>query len=365
MTVLDQSVVEGADAIADLLAGGLADLLGPEMAARWRIRREHYRPRVLLSADEDGITVAALLSSRPATAALKIVDLWWREAEPARSADGVAGMLDRVVAAARRQQAVVVKWELHDGADLPAAARSRGFVPMQPNGQRGCGDAVRGFALWLVPIGHDEPRYYAQSTEFTCGAVAALLATELAGQPGFTGDHGDRRLEIDFWRRASNFPACEPVGLAVAVRGHLADERRVEVALHPDTPVLLDEFEGFDREFRAELQDDSRQHAADLRIAVRGDRVDVGEIARRTAGADIALLLITQAPMHGHDEPHWIVAHASDGRSLVIVQDPWIDGPGGETWVDGHDLPIRLADLDRMLLWGSESHRGVVFLARR
>ncbi|WP_161976293.1 peptidase C39 family protein [Mycolicibacterium sp. CH28] len=359
MTVLDHSVVEGAEAIAALLGGGLADLLGPEAAAHWGIRREQYCPRVLLSADPDGITAAALLTNRPATAAVKIVGLWCREAGFADA------MLERVVALANQEDAVVVKWELRRDAELPASASALGFVPMQPKGQQACDEPVSGFALWLVPVRHAEPMYYAQTTEFTCGAVAALLAAELSGLPGFAGDRGDRRREIDFWRTASNFPACEPVGLAVAMRRYLADNRQIEVALHPDTPALLDDFEGFDREFRIELQDDSRQQAADLLMPVRCDRVDVTEIAQRIMDDDIALLLITQTPMHGHDEPHWITAHASDGRSFVIVQDPWIDKPGGETWLDGHDLPIRLSDLDRMCRWGSAEQRGVVFLARR
>lgn len=357
MTVLDQSTVEGADAITEVLANGLADLLGPQTAARWGISREPYCPRVLLSTDGRGIAAAALLTNRPATAAVKIVDLWSRDETV------VAGMLDRVVALARQQDAVVVKWELHGDAELPAAAVAHGFVPMRPAGQP-ADVQVRGFARWLTTIDHHEPRYYAQSTDFTCGAVAALIAAELVGRPGFVGDGGDRRLEIDFWRSASNFPACEPVGLAVAVRKYLADGRQVEVALHPDIPALLEEFEGFEREFRVELQDDSRQQATNLGIPIRDERVDIAEIARRIVADDIALLLINQLPMHGQDEPHWITAHASDGQSLVIVADPWIDQPGGETWVDGHDLPIRCAELDRMVRWGAENQRGVIFLAR-
>ncbi|MGY4710438.1 peptidase C39 family protein [Mycolicibacterium sp. CBM1] len=359
MTLSDQSIVEGADAIAALLTPGLADLLRPDIAARWRVRREQYCPRVLLSTDGDGLTAAALLTNRPGTAAVKIVDLW------AREDTFVAGMLDRIIALARRDEAVVVKWELHGAAEPPAAAAERGFVEMMPTAPSERDAQVRGFALWLQPIGHPEHRYYAQSTEFTCGAVAALLAAEMVGRRGFAGDNDDRRREIDFWRSASNYPACEPVGLAVAIRRYLADGRRVEVALHPDTPMFLEDFAGFEREFRTELQDYSRQQADGLNIPLRRERVDVAEIARRTMTDDIALLLITQVTMHGEEEPHWVTAHASDGRSVVIVADPWIDRPAGETWVDAHDLPIRCAALDRMLLWGSQRQRGVVFLARR
>lgn len=357
MKVLDRSVVEGTDAIDDLLRGGLADLIGPDMAARWKIRRGHYRPRVLVHSDDDGVAAAALVSGRPATAALKIVDLWYRDGRH------VDAMLGAVIAMGRRQGAAVIKWEIDGPAELPEAAAMRGFAPMQPMGRLDESHRVRGYALWLSEIAHTEPRYYAQSTEFTCGAVAALLAAELAGHPGFTGDHGDRRLEIDFWRAASNYPACEPIGLAVALGRRLDRHRQVEVALDPDTPVLLEDFEGFEREFRAELQADSRQLAADLEIPVRPGRIPMTEVAERVRDGETALLLINQRSMHGQDEPHWVAAHASDGTTVVLVQDPWIDRPGGETWVDGHDLPIPIEELERMCLWGAAEHRGVVFLA--
>lgn len=356
MAVLEQSVTEGADAIAELLTAELAELLDADMTARWRIRREQYLPRVLLLRHDNRIVAAALVSSRPATAALKIVDLWYCEA-PA-----LTPMLDAVIAMARQARAAVVKWEIRHDAGLPEAARPRGFVEMQPRAHPDPG--VDGYALWLTPLPHTEPRYYAQSTEFTCGAVAGLLAAELVGRPGFSGDLRDRRLELDFWRTASNFPACEPIGLAVAVQRHLGVDRHVEVALDTENPLLIDEFRGFDREFRIELQNDSRQHAADLGVTVRGDRVEIAEVAERISVGEIALLLITQTPMHGQNEPHWITAHASDGQTLVVVQDPWLDRPGGETWVDAHDLPIRLAELDRMCRWGRDEHRGVVFVAR-
>ncbi|CAN5705401.1 hypothetical protein BH09ACT8_BH09ACT8_44050 [soil metagenome] len=360
MTLLLSPVVEGAEAISDLLDTGLASLLGPEMAPRWQIRREPYRPRIV-AVSRDGATVAAaLISGRPATAAVKIVDLWSID-------DGEADalLLDTLVTLALAEAAVVLKWETRAGADLPLFAVERGFLAMRWSSQREDSEPVGGYALWLDPIPHHEPRYRAQTTDFTCGAIAALIAAELAGQPGFVGDSTDRRLEIDFWRRASNYPACEPIGLAVALRRHVGAARGVEVALDSASPILLEDFTGFEREFRIELQNDSMREAAELEIPIRKDRIAVSEIATRVAADEVALLLITQTPMHADNEAHWIIAHASDGHSVVLVQDPWVDRPAGETWVDSHDLPIRLGDLDRMCSWGGEDSRGVVFLTRQ
>jgi hypothetical protein len=358
MSQLQQSIAVGADAIGELLADGLAEILGPETVSLWEVRREPYQPRVITLSHNDITVAAALVSGRPATAACKIVDLW--------CGDDVAGaaLLDAIVELARTQAAVVVKWELREGAELPPFAPARGFVPMRPPTSARGTEPIRGYAMWLDPVPHAEARYYAQTTDFTCGAVAALLAAELANRPGFTDDHTDRRLEMDFWRGASNFPACEPIGLAVALKRHVGADRVVEVTHNSDNPVLVEDFVGFEREFRLELQSDSLRHAAELQIPFREDRIEVAEIAARIAGGEVALLLITQTPMHGQHEPHWITAHASDGHSVVIVQDPWIDIPGGETWVDAHDLPVRLADLGAMCSWGEDRYRGVVFLTR-
>ena len=359
MTLLVDPVVEGVEAISDLLDAGLAPLLGPELVSRWQIRREPYRPRVV-TVSRDGATVAAaLISGRPATAALKIVDFWSTD-----DAAADAMLLDTLVQFAQDQDVVVLKWETRTGAALPPLAVERGFVPMRSHRQMEDSELVHGHALWFEAIPHVEPRYRWQTTDFTCGAIAGLIAAELAGQPGFGGDVTDRRLEIDFWRQASNYPACEPIGLAVALRRHVGSDRGVEVTLDAATPILLEGFAGFEREFRVELQNDSMHQAADLEIPVRRERVEVAEIATRIAADEVALLLIDQTPMHADNEAHWITAHASDGHSVVLVQDPWIDRPAGETWVDAHDLAIRLGDLDRMCRWGEGHHRGVVFLGR-
>jgi hypothetical protein len=221
---------------------------------------------------------------------------------------------------------------------------------------------VRGYVAWLTDASHDEVGYYAQTTLFTCGAVAALIAADAQGRPGLTGGPDDRDLEIAFWRGASNYPACEPVGLAVAL-DELIETTGVEVALDLEGPALLESYSDFDRDFRAELQDESRRKAAARGIPVRDDRVEIDEIARRVSSGEQALLLIDEAPMHGEVGPHWIIAHARVGGT-VLVQDPWINVEAGETWVDTHDLPVPFDALDQLVRWSETGYRGVIFTGR-
>jgi hypothetical protein len=332
--------------------------LGTTRAARWTLPRVGYRPEVTIARSGDTLVSAILTSARPATAATKIVDLWWAEG----SDDAAAALLDDALAEATARNDVALKMEVAPDGALPPIAAERGFVEMRRPWAAVGTENVRGFVRWLVPTEHSEPGYYAQTTLYTCGAIAGLIAADGIGVDGLAGTTTDRDLEIDFWRKASNFPACEPIGLAVALHDRLHGPG-VEVALDHDGPVLLEDFTGFDYDFRAELQHESRLRAANAGIPIRADRVSVDEIARRVAADEFALLLIDEAPMHGEVGPHWIVAHARVGDT-VLVQDPWINIETGETWVDTHQLPVSFDNLDRLIRWSSEGYRGVIFSPR-
>ncbi len=346
----------GQEAVEAVVDSALESLLGEDRARRWRLDRSAYAPTVRVLGQP--ARAAVLTSGRPATAATKIIDLWWESDE----AD-TATLLEDVIAASAARGDAVVKWEVPPGSVLPDLALSRGFVPMRAPWSAKGTEVNRGYALWLRDLPHAEPRYYAQTTMFTCGAVAALIAKDALGRDGFAGGSADRDLELSFWRRASNYPACEPVGLAVAVREDLPDVA-VAVTLDAAGPVLLEDFEGFDVEFRVELQDESARRARELGVTVDRVRVGVEEIASRVAGGEVALLLIDEHPMHGTHGPHWIVAHAADS-DVVVVDDPWTESQHGETWVDTHDLPIAIADIDRLVRWGDDSYRGVIFVGGR
>ncbi|MFK4728786.1 peptidase C39 family protein [Agromyces mediolanus] len=342
--------------------------LGPARAARWELPRDAYAPRLDVARDGDGAAIAAVLTSRRgATAAVKLVDVWWRDEADAAAA---AALVDAVVERAVEHGDAAVKWEVPLGQELPGFARERGFTELRAPHPSAAGTlGSRGYVRWLRELPHAEAPYYAQTTMYTCGAVTGLLAAEVSGAGGFAGDAApepsvaDRDLELAFWRRASNYPAIEPVGLGVVMRDTLPAERRGQVPLAHDGPVLIEAYEGFERDFRAELQSESQRQADAVGVPVLRKRVPVAEIARRVAGGELALLLIDEAPMHGETGPHWVLAHAAD-EEVVVIEDPWISSDLGESWVDTHELPIAHADLDRMVAWGEAGYRGVVFVDR-
>ncbi|WP_062465711.1 peptidase C39 family protein [Demequina maris] len=357
-----------APAVFEEFGAELVEVLGEERAAWWRKPRSPYRPALAVKRSEGGEPLAALLTSgRPATAAVKIVDLWW-----AASSAGLAAA-ESLVDALLEERALAgdaaVKWEVAPGVSLPPFAITRGFAPMRaPWGAKGT-ERFAGFVTWLREVPHEELGYYAQTTLYTCGAVAGLMAVEARGVVGFSGSSaGDRDREIGFWREATNHPACEPIGLAVRLReevgsGSGGDDAPVAVALDRVGPVLLEDYQGFEFDYRAELQEHSTARAEALGVPIARERVSMEELEARLRSGWVALLLVDEEPMHGVTGAHWIVAHAArDG--MFLLEDPWVEDPAGESWVDTHDMPVAAADLDRMVRWGADGYRGIVWLRR-
>ncbi len=379
----------------------------PEVLERWgAVDRTPHAPRLVTVPGDGGWAAAALVTARPGTAYAKIVD----------AVGDVPAAARAVVAYAEEQGLVQVVWEgwTVSGEDAAAA----GFAPLRPPLPGGTDEPAgprTGYVRWTAGEGVAEPAYYRQSTHFSCGAVTALLAQVRAGV--VRPESLDREAELTLWRDATNFPACEPVGLGVAVRRRWPSSS-VEVFLDTEEPVLLDHLDGDEREWRAVLQRASRADADRLGVPVHGRRLSLAELreavtgsgtaeareafagreaaeareafagreaaeARETGARAVAkareaaeareavagpgrcrhvLLLVSLATMQGFDVPHWVLCHGAV-PGAVVVEDPWFNTAAGETWVDAHLLPVADASLDAMsLLRGEVRVRGAVLI---
>ncbi|MEU3017694.1 peptidase C39 family protein [Nocardiopsis sp. NPDC007018] len=325
-----------------------------DVRERWAAPdRSTHSPVVVAVADRPGgaWTGAALVTSRPGAAYAKIVD--------------VAGDRARTVAAvvdlARERGHPQVVWEGWTvGADEAAAA---GFAPLRSprGGVDDPGQPATGYVRWRDGAGVAEPPYYRQTTTFTCGAVAALAARAHAG--ALRPADLDRPAELALWREATNFPACEPVGLGLAAHRAWPDAS-VTVRLDTDAPVLLDSYDGDERAWRAVLQRRSREDAARAGLPVDPLRLSTEEMRAVVARGGQVLLLVSLAAMQGFDVPHWVLCHGAVPGALV-VEDPWTNTATGDTWVDAHLLPVADAVLDAMSALGPggpDGFRGAVLL---
>lgn len=163
----------------------------------------------------------------------------------------------------------------------------------------------------------------------------------------------DRTTEL--WRDATNFPACEPVGLGVAVRRR-GTASPVEVFLDTDQPVLLAHLPEPEREWRAVLQRASRTEAGRVGVPVTTRRLSLTRVREAVQSREQVLLLVSLAAMQGYDVPHWVLCHGAV-PGAVVLEDPWFRAAAGETWVDAHLLPVPDASLEAMSLLTEDGAR--------
>ncbi|MEU8706012.1 peptidase C39 family protein [Streptomyces sp. NPDC048565] len=349
---------------------------GHEVPERWKtVDRSAHAPRIVAvpGEDADDWIAAALVTARPHTGYLKIVDV----------VGDVRAAVTAVVAHAREQGLVQVKWEGWTASPEDAAAA--GFAPLRPPSvppEDGAGPAA-GYVRWLrdgagteppyhpetepphYPETETEPPYYRQTTHFTCGAVTALVAQAHAGTLPGEGAALDREAELTLWRGATNFPACEPVGLGVAVR-RAWPTSPVTIHLDTDLPVLLDHYAAEEQEWRALLQRTSRTEAGRIGVPVDPNRLPLAGIRSAIGRREHVLLLVSLDGMQGFDVPHWVLCHGVV-PGAVVIEDPWAHAVAGDTWVDAHMLPVPDASLDTMSAMSSVSvdgFRGAVTIGR-
>ncbi|MFJ2740828.1 peptidase C39 family protein [Streptomyces sp. NPDC087440] len=329
----------------------LAGLVPRDVAERWRaVDRSAQAPQLVAVPGDDGEgwTAAALVTARPGTAYLKIVD----------AVGDVPAAVAAVVGHARRQGLAQVKWE--GWTAHPGDAAAAGFAALNTplTWAEGAAGPPAGYVRWV----HDDvaapPPYYGQSTHFTCGAVTALVAQVHAGV--LPPEALDRRAELTLWRDATNFMACEPVGLGVAVR-RAQPSSRVTVHLDTDRPVLLDHLSAEDQEWRALLQRTSRTEAERLGVPVDARHLSLSGIREAVGRSEHVLLLLSLATMLGFDVPHWVLCHGVV-PGAVVIDDPWANTATGDTWVDAHLLPVPDASLDVMSTMSPGDFRGAVTL---
>lgn len=207
------------------------------------------------------------------------------------------------------------------------------------------------------------PPSWPQTAGFTCGPSA--LAMAMAGlDPAL---RPDRALEVELWREATTIigpsgpGGCDPYGLALAAhrRG-----LRVEVFMSSAEPIFLDRASsqekrglmsfvqaGFKREVEAaSLPNEPRAFAVD----------EIGQVLDR---GFLALVLIDQAPMMGYTCPHWVLVHGQ-GDGIYFLNDPWIEPDRLEQPMDVVDLPVTVAELDRMAWYGNPAYRAAVLVGR-
>jgi ribosomal protein S18 acetylase RimI-like enzyme len=227
-------------------------------------------------------------------------------------------------------------------------------------------DALR-FERNIAPevAGHplDVP-FYRQTTDFTCGPCAAMMAMRAldAGAPF------DRAEELRLWREstsiymASGHGGCGPYGLAVAAtkRGFAVDVAVVESGTFLSDTVRNPE----KKEVMRVVEADYLQQAAQLSVPIRHSAVSLGELRRRVCDGAVPVVLISSHRIYEETFPHWVTV-TGVGNRYVTVHDPFVDASEGETVSDSMHMPIAAAEFEQMSRYGQSGQRAILFLGVR
>ena len=213
----------------------------------------------------------------------------------------------------------------------------------------------------LLPTRDCAVPYYGQSTDFTCGATALMMAMAALDPAIALGP----QLEFRLWRESttvfmtSGHGGCDPYGLALAAhrRGFKA-----RVFVSDDSALFLD---GVRSEMKKQVmrlvQEDFRALVAETDIEVQHRPLVLEELTAAIDRGEIPLVLISHYRMYSEKTPHWLVVHGHDAR-FIYAHDSWIDEAAMDTASAKANMPIPRAEFERMARYGRANLRAAVII---
>lgn len=206
--------------------------------------------------------------------------------------------------------------------------------------------------------------HYPQTTEFTCGPAAMMMA-----MAAFDPDlELTRAREFRLWREATTIymtaghGGCEPVGMAVALarRGYAS-----EVYTSNPPPFFLDTVRDEDKRSVMELtQYEFAQDAKEYGIKRHRRGLKAKDIAECVDRGELAIVLVSGYRMFDERFPHWLLVHGHERRHL-FVHDPWVDPDLFESPAAAMNVPIPMGEFDRMARYGRSRLRAAIIVKGR
>ncbi|MBW3097666.1 GNAT family N-acetyltransferase/peptidase C39 family protein [Pseudohoeflea coraliihabitans] len=351
---------------------GLCDLESRAFSSD-RISRRSFRAllgrgtaETLIAEDhsEPAIAGYAMILFRNGTGMARLYSL---AVDPVRTGKGIgAQLLAAAEEAAFAHDRLFLRLEVREdnkaAIALYAASRYRQIGRVADYYADGCAalrfeKAIRGHAA----LSGVTPPFYEQSTDFTCGAACLCMAFGHFASGKFL----DPVWEVRFWREATTVfmlsgpGGCEPYGLAVVAADH---GLRAEIWCSVRHYLFLETVRDPEKRRVMELaQRDFRNRAKAAGIVAHQATLSLAAVRRHLAAGRVALVLVSGYLMMGSKVPHWVLAHADDGRH-IILHDPWVEAERGETPADVTNMPVPYAIFERISRFGTSGLRATVIL---
>jgi ribosomal protein S18 acetylase RimI-like enzyme len=212
-----------------------------------------------------------------------------------------------------------------------------------------------------APANAREVSYYAQTTDFTCGPAAMMIAMAAVGRKVVFS----RRLEFELWREANGIylstapGGCDPFGIAVALA-----RRGLSASLYVSRPgpyFMAGQRKASSREIMKAVQAVFRDEAAERNVPIHYAPLCRDELLAALDRGAVAITLISTYRMYHTRVPHWIVAYDHDS-DYIFAHDPFVDVEEFEAPMDKAALAIPLEEFDVITAYGSDRLRATILV---
>lgn len=200
--------------------------------------------------------------------------------------------------------------------------------------------------------------WYQQTTDFSCGPAALMMALSDAG---YTVPMTQQN-ELALWRRAttifmtSGHGGCHPLGLALAAMDQGA---KAEVWLNRPLPLFLEGVRNAEKKKVLTLVEASFEQEAserDMNVCYADWKLD--ELTAMIDSGYRLLCLISTYAFDRKKAPHWVTVTGYDAHNIYL-HDPDADGRAP---VEFQHLPVARDDFLRLASYGKRKVRALVLL---
>lgn len=205
---------------------------------------------------------------------------------------------------------------------------------------------------------HNATHWYQQTTEFTCGPAALMMAMNSINNELLM----EQRLELDLWRESttifmtSGHGGCHPIGLANAAKKRGFDAK---VFINQQTPLFIDGVRSLHKKHIMEsVHQQFIDNAQALAVEIEFCDIDQQQLIQLLSDGYAIILLISTYRLDGKKAPHWVTVTGFDDLCFY-VNDPDLDDKF-QLPIDCQYLPISRENFDKMSMFGSGKLRTAV-----
>ncbi len=200
------------------------------------------------------------------------------------------------------------------------------------------------------------PAYYAQTTEFTCGPAALMMAMH-ALRPDYDMS---RQEELQIWREAttifmtSGHGGCSPHGLALS-----ALKRGFQPSLYINTettPFRDSVRQPAKREVMDLVHEDFLRQLEDYNACIELNPLGAAQLRQLLDKHDHIIALISTWALDRNRAPHWVYIRRSD-EHYVYINDPDNSSDKWPSDSDYRHVPIKLDAFIAMASFGRQRLR--------